>query len=318
MFELEHEDDNELNTNFQQLGYETPYCVANLGSLLFIIILQLALIPIIVLMALVLKCCPKVQRWSVKKMGGIFFNSILTFIDGTFLAIVLMAAINIKASAEGKVPYDASFTISVISLLVCVGELVAITVFLKLTHKRGKLRDKKSKKRCGYVYTNLNYKVWGGWALTYPVLYQVRFLILIYAVIYLQDYLDVQALLMSLSTIFVIAVVGMHHPFKNLKENYTQIASEAVILVITDLLLFSSDRRIEPDDKQYIGLTILIVLGAYLVWSQGTLLVSAIQQTYRKIKRCRARRAAQAKAKAASKTPKKNPDGQLAAARKET
>ena len=81
------------------------------------------------------------------------------------------------------------------------------------------------------------------------MLYQVRFLILIYAVIYLQDYLDVQALLMSLSTIFVIAVVGMHHPFKNLKENYTQIASEAVILVITDLLLFSSDRRIEPDDK---------------------------------------------------------------------
>lgn len=149
------------------------------------------------------------------------------------------------------------------------------------------------------------------------MLYQVRFLILIYAVIYLQDFLDVQALLMSLSTIFVVAVVGTHHPFKNLRENYVQIASEAVILVITDLLLFSSDRRIEPDDRQYIGLAILIVLGAYLAWSQGTLLVSAIQQTFGKMKRCRARRAAQAKAKAASKTPKKNPDGQ-AAARKET
>lgn len=144
LFELAHEDDNELNTNFQQLDYETPYCVANLGSLLFIIMLQLALIPIIVSMALVLKCCPKVQRWSVRKMGGIFFNSILTFIDGTFLAIALMAAINMKAAADGKVPYDASFAISVISLLVCVGELVAITVFLKLAHKRGKLADEKS------------------------------------------------------------------------------------------------------------------------------------------------------------------------------
>ena len=85
-------------------------------------------------------------------------------------------------------------------------------------------------------------------------------------------------------------------------------------MIITDLLLFSSDRRIEPEDKAYIGYVILGVLGAYLAWSQGALLVSAIRQTYRKIKRCKARRAVQIKAKDASKKSKKNPE---AAARKE-
>ena len=220
MFGLEHENENELSTNFQQLGYETPYYVANLGSLLFILMLQLALIPVIILMSLLFKCCPKIHRWSKKKTSAIFFNSILTFVDGTFLPLGLMALINIKASADGKVPYDTSFALSIISLIVCIGELVAVTVFLKLKHRRRKLNDKKSKKRCGYVYEELNFKIWGGWALTYPVAYQARFLVLIYAVIFLPEYLDIQALLVSLSTIFVVAVVGMYRPFKDLKENY--------------------------------------------------------------------------------------------------
>ena len=39
LFSLEHREENELDSNFDQLGYETPYFVANLGSLFFIILL---------------------------------------------------------------------------------------------------------------------------------------------------------------------------------------------------------------------------------------------------------------------------------------
>ena len=69
-------------------------------------------------MTLLSKRCPKVNKWSKKKFGEIFFNAILAFIDGTFLVIVLMAVINIKASIDQKVPYDTSFVLSIISLLV--------------------------------------------------------------------------------------------------------------------------------------------------------------------------------------------------------
>ena len=71
-------------------------------------------------------------------------------------------------------------------------------------------------------------------------------------------------LLASISTVFVVAIVGMSHPFVNLKRNYYRIASEFVIMAIIDLLLFSTDPLIEPDDKPYIGLTILIFFGVYL------------------------------------------------------
>ena len=49
-----------------------------------------------------------------------------------FLVIAMSAMINIKASLEGKVPFDTSFILAVASLFIYLIELVAITVFLKL------------------------------------------------------------------------------------------------------------------------------------------------------------------------------------------
>ena len=159
-----------------------------------------------------------------------------------------MAMINIKASINGKVPYDTSFVLSIINLIICAVELIAMTLFLMIKHRKKQLRDKKSKKRCGYVYKDLSYRIQGGWALAYPIVYQIRFIILVYVVLFLSDNVICQVLLMALSTIFVIAIIGMHHPFKILRQNYMQMASEIVILITIDLLLFSST-DIDPNDR---------------------------------------------------------------------
>ena len=99
-FSLVEDEDLELESNFMQLGYESAFFVSNLGSLSFVITFQLFLIPVLILLS---KCqaekCKRVKNWSSDKMDKIFFNVLLTEIDGTFLVVLLMAVINIKQVA---------------------------------------------------------------------------------------------------------------------------------------------------------------------------------------------------------------------------
>ena len=92
-------------------------------------------------------------------------------------------------------------------------------------------------------------------------------------------------MLLSMTTIFILAVLGMKHPLIGLKENYKQIASEGMILFTIDLLLFSSDPAIDPDDRPYIGWSMIVLVGSYLLLSQGSLLYSAVRNFIMKFKR---------------------------------
>ena len=70
------------------------------------------------------------------------------------------------------------------------------------------------------------------WALLYPFFYNLRLVMLVYVTIYMDDYLILQLVLTSLSTIFIMFVLS-HHPFNDLRENYLSagLAGEAIILV---------------------------------------------------------------------------------------
>lgn len=114
-------------------------------------------------------CAGKCKIWARKTLSEILFNSLLTFIDGTFLFIVMAAALNIKLVADGKLTANFSFFFSLFGLLICFVELVAIAVFLKINF--ASLNEDRRRNRCGYIYEGLNYVKKGGKALLYPVLY---------------------------------------------------------------------------------------------------------------------------------------------------
>ena len=142
---------------------------------------------------------------------------------------------------------DDSFYFAIAALIVCALELVLVPIWFFITFRKGTLDEKKNKKRCGYLYEDLNYKIRGGWTLCYPILYQLRFLVLIMVVVLMQEYLVYQVLIITLCTIAIMALLGNVHPFKVVRRNYTELASEFVIIIVMDLLLFSSDPAIEPD-----------------------------------------------------------------------
>ena len=102
--------DVEMNDKLDQLGYQSAACIINLGSCLYLIFCQ---ISIVVLETLFLGCfrlkcwhgrshktsvrADKCRRWFEKQLNGVFWNSILTTIDGAMLPFLYTAAINIKS-----------------------------------------------------------------------------------------------------------------------------------------------------------------------------------------------------------------------------
>ena len=133
-------------------------------------------------------CSVKCKDWARRKINSIFFNSLLKVIDGLFLVILMTAAINIKQVKEGKLSKNsASYSLSIFALVVVFLELICVAVFLKLF--QASLKEDKRVKRCGYIYEGLNYAIQGGMALTYPLLCQLRLVILVYTTLYLKEFM---------------------------------------------------------------------------------------------------------------------------------
>ena len=102
-----------------------------------------------------------------------------------------MAAINIKNKREGNIDGDFSYGLSIILLMTCFANLVIVPVVILCLHKRGELDTERRQKRCGFAYEDLNYEIRGYWALLYPFFQNLRFVLLVYVTLYMEDYLVV-------------------------------------------------------------------------------------------------------------------------------
>ena len=137
-FRTRPEDDYELVglENFTQLGYESRNFLVNLGGLRLVLLIQILLIPILVASAMMPWCCQKLSMWFKKKVDSIFFTSIYTFIDSTFLVIFIIGLLNVREVYNGHLEVDTSFWIAISALAVCVIEFVSVGLFLKYCQKR--------------------------------------------------------------------------------------------------------------------------------------------------------------------------------------
>ena len=59
----------------------------------------------------------------------------------------------------------------------------------------------------------------------------------------MKDYLFLQIIVISFSTMSIVFILTSHKPFKDVKKNYgaAGLASEAVILIVIDLLQVATD-----------------------------------------------------------------------------
>ena len=110
-------------------------------------------------------------------------------------------------------------------------------------------------------------------------------MLLVYMTLYMKEYLILQLILLSLSTIFVMMVLG-NRPHQELRQNYmiTGLAGEAAVLIIQDLLLFSTDPLVIPEHRDKIGLCIMIVMGLNILFAVTPLIIESIQESKRQCK----------------------------------
>ena len=237
--------------------------------------LQIAATILVVLMQLLPYCCKKLRQWSNKKIQGIFFNSILLVLDGIFSLVFIMSTINIKEGLEGHAVINSSFWISCLGLFICVFEMIALSIFFKVKGKQ--LSEEKYKKRCGYVYEELAYEARGLVVLQHPIVYQLRFVALVVAALFV-EYTIIQVLIVNLTTIYVIVVLGIFEPYKDLRLNYSQIAAESVIIFILDLLLVTSS-NIDSKAMTECGFGIIGILALSLILTQGSVMCTSGKQS---------------------------------------
>ena len=119
-----------INDRFQELGYDSPFFLNNIGALIFVIMFQLVLIPLCILLWKCRFCHGKVRKRAGKQVKECFFNGILAFIDGTLLVILIMGMINLKMNNLDAVERDDSYYLSIIALAVCGLELILFPLFV--------------------------------------------------------------------------------------------------------------------------------------------------------------------------------------------
>mmetsp|Transcript_34941 Transcript_34941/g.42829 ORF Transcript_34941/g.42829 Transcript_34941/m.42829 type:complete len:101 (-) Transcript_34941:1058-1360(-) len=98
-----------------------------------------------------------------------------------------MAAINMREEINDHVERNASYWMALFIVSACVLEILGVSSFL--CKQKDKLKKKKNKKVCGYMYEELQYHIWGGWTLFYPILLQLRLFLIAYVTIYLKRFM---------------------------------------------------------------------------------------------------------------------------------
>ena len=74
-------------------------------------------------------------------------------------------------------------------------------------------------------------------------------------------------LLLSLSTVMVMVILGYIHPLSDIDSNQRSLRAELVILFFIDLVLCSSDPRINGRGRLWIGWTVIFLLGLVIAVS---------------------------------------------------
>ena len=143
-------------------------------------------------------------------------------------------------------------------------ELISIPIFLAVNSKH---LDKKPrlKRRCGYIFDEQNFRTQGAFALAYPILFQLRFVLLVFTFLYLQDYLVAQCLLVSASSIALLIYLGFKKPRTNQSLNKRGIFDEYMILLVMDSLLVSSDPALDVEARENLGWVLIGLLGTAII-----------------------------------------------------
>lgn len=93
----------------------------------------------------------------------------------------------------------------------------------------------------------------------------------------------------TLSTIYLVFIIGTVKPFKELSQNYNEIASESIVIFTADLLFCASDPQTTADRKEEIGYAIVGIVGLSIGITVIKVNLNNLRNLWLYLKRCKNR-----------------------------
>ena len=72
---------------------------------------------------------------------------------------------------------------------------------------------------------------------------------------------------MAASGFILMTLLGVFHPFQEMKRNKIEMFSETVVLFMMDLLFIGSIPTLTPDARSILGFVQIVLLGVYILYS---------------------------------------------------
>ena len=126
-----------------------------MGSLIIVYLL----FPSIVILLLALTHCRnlRIRNKARQAIDRIFFNSILLFLEETYLVTTVCCFVNLWYIIDAKQYFELHSIIAYVALLIVI-IYPLIIFYLNLRPDNNKLQSEKFKGRVGVIYEDLNFK----------------------------------------------------------------------------------------------------------------------------------------------------------------
>ena len=240
-----------LNSNLAQFGFSNRYVSETMGSAFMFFIYTIVIALLIFLVHLwpgrYPKPISKLSKWLNKKYKWNFFirQQLEVFFDVIFCCYfnVYYGAITAADVKELTWPEMINFSISLYFVLSCLLLPLILFTFYWLNFEH--LEDQEFEEKYGSAYEGLTKHKKS--AVIYPTYFTIRRLIFMIAVVFCSDFVLLQLLLCSYSTMFNTCYVFINFPFEKYRDNLLEVFNDLTFLILIEVCRNFTNINLNPD-----------------------------------------------------------------------
>ena len=200
-----------INIHFEACGYEASDFINNTSSSFFLMLIALIFVLLMFILSKV-NCCQRIKNYAKNEIDATFFNGISLFMSAELLVFATSANLNIYQVSKGEIEANLSlyfaWTTKVVFLLFFIG------LISYLWKNSQRLQEENARKRIGACYDKFDVVKSPKASIMVMTSGWIRNFGLSYAITFGRGNLLGQIMFISLSSHFILALIGHSRPYK--------------------------------------------------------------------------------------------------------
>lgn len=256
-----------MNINFQSMGFGSTLIIQNLGTLLYLLLIHMCLVPVVLILHYLGKKCRKLQGVSNKASRYLFFNGTIRFLMEGYLDICLFSLINMKnLDWTPIIAITISNYIAIfLTLVVCGFPIFACFWYL---YKMNSWDDPDFQNRWGQMLEDIDTdkedKSLKGMAIIFPLSYFIRRLTFCIVIVFWIEFLWGQVAIMCMISVALIIYNNLAQPMESRFATNMENFNEMIALGVLYIMMALSDGNPNVVTRQIFGGIFIGVVCFYL------------------------------------------------------